>query len=86
MKVRLGELLGDEEAARARVAVDTLRMLFDLRAAQQHQGADTRAVKPQSALGLVRFGSDWAGACDHLRATVVQALTIIREEISPLTD
>lgn len=86
MKARLGELLGNEEAARARAAVDTLRMLFDLRAAQQHQGADTRAVKAQTALGLARFGSDWAGAWDHLRATVVQALTIIREEISPLTD
>jgi len=73
MKVRLGELLGDEEAIRARDAVDTLRMLFDLRAAQQHQGADTRAMRAQTALGLTRFGSDWAGAWDHLRATAVQS-------------
>jgi len=61
-------------------------MLFDLRAAQQHQGADTRAIRAQAALGLARFGSDWAGAWDHLRATAIQALTTIREEISPLTD
>jgi hypothetical protein len=61
-------------------------MLFDLRAAQQHQGADTRAVRAQTTLGLARFGGDWAGAWDHLRATVVKALTTIREELSPLTD
>jgi hypothetical protein len=86
MKARLSELLGDEEAARARGAVDTLRMLFDLRAGQQHQGADTRAVRAQTGLGLARFGSDWASAWDHLRASVIQALTTIREEISPLAD
>jgi hypothetical protein len=86
MKGRLGELLGTEESARACAAVDVLRMIFDLRAAQQHQGADTRAVRARTALGLARFGSDWAGAWNHLRATVVQALTVIREEISPLTD
>ena len=36
--------------------------------------------------GLARFDTGWAGAWDHLRATVVQALTINREEISPLID
>lgn len=86
MKVRLSELLGDEAAGRARAEVDTLRWIFELRAGQQHHGADTRAERARTALGLAQFGSDWAGAWDHLRATVVQALTIIREEISPLTD
>jgi len=85
MKARLTQLLGGD-ADRAHAAVDTLRLVFDLRAAQQHQGADIRAVRAQTALGLAHFGSDWAGAWDHLRATVIRALTTIREEISPLTD
>jgi hypothetical protein len=86
MKARLSELLGDAAADRAYAAVDTLRRIFELRAGQQHHGADTRAVRAQTALGLSQFGSNWAGAWDHLRATTVQALTTIREEISPLTD
>lgn len=86
MKARLSDILGDEAADRARAEVDTLRRIFELRAGQQHHGADTRAERARTALGLAQFGADWAGAWDHLRATVVQALTIIREEISPLTD
>jgi hypothetical protein len=86
MKARLAELLGDEASGRARDGVDTLRRVFDLRAGQQHHGADTRAERARTALGLARFGTDWASAWDHLRATVVQAFMIIREEISPLTD
>jgi len=86
MKARLTELLGEASSGRARDGVDTLRRVFDLRAGQQHHGADTRAERARTALGLTRFGNDWAGAWDHLRAMVVQALTIIREEISPLTD
>jgi hypothetical protein len=86
MKARLTELLGKETAGRAHAAVDTLRLIFDLRAGQQHHGADTRAERAKTALGLSQFGSDWAAAWDHLRVTVVQALDTIREEISPLTD
>jgi hypothetical protein len=86
MKARLGNLLGEEASGRARAAVDTLRQIFALRAGQQHHGADIGAERARTALGLAQFGSDWAGAWDHLRATVVQTLTIIREEISPLTD
>ncbi len=86
MKIRLSELLGDQAAGRAHAAVDTLRRIFDLRAGQQHHAADTRAEPAKTALGLTQFGSDWAAAWDHLRALVVQALTTIREEISPLTD
>jgi hypothetical protein len=86
MKTRLSALLGDEEGGRAHAAVDTLRLIFDLRAGQQHHAADTRAEQARTALGLTQFGNDWAGAWDHLRSTVVQALTTIREEIGPLTD
>jgi hypothetical protein len=86
MKARLSALLGDDEAGRAHAAVDTLRLIFDLRAGQQHHAADTRAEQARTALGLTQFGNDWAGAWDHLRSTVVQALTTIREEIGPLTD
>ena len=86
MKARLSDLLGEEASGRARAGVDTLRQIFALRAGQQHHGADVRAQRARTALGLAQFGTDWAGAWDHLRATVVQALTIIREEISPLTD
>lgn len=86
MKTRLSNLLGDEASGRACAAVDTLRLTFDLRAGQQHQGADSRAERAKTTLGLSQLGSDWAAAWDHLRATVVQALSIIREEISSLTD
>jgi hypothetical protein len=86
MKARLSDLLGEEASGRARAAVDTLRQIFALRAGQQHHGADISAERARTALGLAQFGTDWAGAWDHLRATVMQALTIIREEISPLTD
>jgi hypothetical protein len=86
MKARLSDLLGDEAVGRAHAAVDTLRWAFALRAGQQHHGADTRAERAGTALGLTQFGSDWAAAWDHLRAAVIQALTAIREEISPLTD
>jgi hypothetical protein len=85
MKARLSGLLGDE-AGRAHAAVDTLRLIFDLRAGQQHHAADTRAEQARTALGLTQFGNDWAGAWDDLRSTVVQALTTIREETGPLTD
>lgn len=86
MKTRLSDLLGDATAGRARDAVDQLRWIFALRAGQQHQGADADAERARNALGLTQFGSDWTAAWDHLRATAVQALTTIREEISPLTD
>jgi hypothetical protein len=86
MKAALGDLLGQETAGRAQAAVDTLRRIFELRAGQQHHGADKRAEQARIALGLAQFGGDWASAWDHLRSTVMQALTTIREEISPLTD
>ena len=86
MKGRLSDLLGEEASGRAGAEVDRLRWIFELRAGQQHHGADTRAERARTALGLAQFGADWAGAWDHMRATVVQALTIIREEISSLTD
>lgn len=86
MKGRLSDLLGNDTAGRAGAAVDTLRRIFQVRAGQQHHGADIGAEGARTALGLTHFGADWAGAWDHLRATAVQALTIIREEISPLTD
>jgi len=86
MKTRLSELLGQDAAGRAHAAVDTLRWVFAVRAGQQHHGADADAERAKTALGLTQYGSDWAAAWDHLRAVVVQALTTIREEISPLTD
>ena len=86
MKARLSDLLGDEATGRAHAPVDTLRWIFVLRAGQQHHGADTGAERARTALGLTQFGSDWTAAWEHLRARVVQALAIIREEISPLTD
>jgi len=32
-------------------------------------------------LGVAAFGSDWAGAWDHLRGQLVDALNTIREEV-----
>jgi hypothetical protein len=86
MKARLSGLLGAEAAGRAHAAVDTLRAVFDLRAGQQHHAADTRAEHARITLGLTQFSNDWAGAWDHLRSAVVQALATISEEIGPLTD
>jgi hypothetical protein len=62
MKAQLSELLGDEASGRARDGVDTLRRVFDLRAGQQHHGADIRAERAKTALGLAQFGNDWASA------------------------
>ena len=86
MKARLSDLLGAEVAGRAHSAADTLRLIFDIRAGQQHHGADTRAERAKTALGLPQFGSDWDAAWNHPRAVAVQALDTIREEISPLAD
>ena len=86
MKARCSDLLGAEAAGRAHSAVDTLRLIFDIRAGQQHHGADARAERAKTALGLQQFGSDWDAAWNHLRAVAVQALDTIREEISPLAD
>ncbi len=86
MKTRLSELLGQDAAGRAHTAVDTLRSVVAVRAGQQHHGADANAERAKTALGLTQYKTNWAAAWDHLRAVVVQALTTIREEISPLTD
>jgi hypothetical protein len=85
-ETRLSDLLGTEEAGRAHSAADTLRLIFDIRAGQQHHGADTRAERAKTALGLLQFASDWEAAWDHLRAIAMQAVDTIREEISPLVD
>jgi hypothetical protein len=66
--------------------VDVLRNVVALRAGQQHHGADIRAEKARSALGMTRFGSDWAGAWDQLRFVTVEALASIREELTSLLD
>jgi len=84
MKAKLGELLGDN-AGRAQAAVDTLRWAVALRVGQQHRSADVRAEQAKVALGLASYDGQWDGAWDHLRAVVVQALDIIREEIGSLT-
>jgi hypothetical protein len=85
MKGQLSELLRAEDA-RAHTAVDVLRNVVALRAGQQHHGADIRAERARAALGLTRFGSDWAGSWDQLRSVTVEALATIREELTRLIE
>lgn len=83
LRSELGARLGDE-AGRAQDAVDMLRHIVRVRVAQQHRGADVDAERSRNALRLNFFDNDWPAAWEHVRAEAVQALTTIREEISPL--
>ena len=85
LKAELQRRLGDQ-AAPALEAVSTLQSVANLRNSQQHQGSAARYDSDRAALGLERFGSDWPGAWEHLRAVTVDALTRLREEISVLLD
>lgn len=77
---------GDEFSSRCSALADLLS-LFDqvvaLRVGQQHSAAG-RGERAYVALGLTSYGSDWAGAWDHVRAVAVGALTTIREEVATL--
>jgi hypothetical protein len=83
LRSELGVRLGDE-AGRAQEAVDILRHIVRVRASQQHRGADVDAERARNALRLNSLDNDWPAAWEHVRAAAVQALTTIREEISPL--
>ncbi len=85
MSAELERLLGDR-AATAVAAVDTLRRVAGIRAAQQHTGSAVRYDRNRAALGLSRFGSDWSGAWKHLEVVTVESLTIIREQLVSLLD
>jgi len=85
LRVELQQRLGDQ-AETALGAVSTLQSVAGLRNSQQHQGSAARYDSDRSALGLERFGSDWPGAWEHVRAITVEALTRLREEISGLLD
>jgi hypothetical protein len=82
MKTRLAELLG-VHSGRARDAVDTLRDVIAIRAGQQHS-AVVRAERARSSLGLSALEGDWAGQWEQIRDITVQAINIIREEVSVL--
>lgn len=59
--MRLADTWPVANADRAADAVATLRAVVALRAGQQHEGAEPRAVRARQALGLDRFGGDWPG-------------------------
>jgi hypothetical protein len=80
----LTRLLGPED--RSLASVTTLRRIAGIRNAQQHSGSAARYDVDRAQLGLPRFGSDWAGAWDHIRLTTVFALTTIRESIEGIID
>ena len=82
MKAKLTDLLG-AHAGRAHDAVDTLRDVIAIRAGQQHS-AVLRAERARSRFGLNALGGDWAAQWEQIRGITIQALNIIREEISVL--
>ena len=85
MKARLSDLLGDEAAGRAHAAVDTLRWIFVLRAGRSiTPRTPRRARENRTRTYPVRQRLDRRLGSPTPR--VVQALAIIREEISPITD
>lgn len=70
-----------EDAPPAIAAVDVLRRVAGVRNSQQHTGSAARYERDRRALGLHQFGSNWAGAWEHLRATCIDALDTIREAL-----
>lgn len=80
---KLGALLGDD-AGRAQDAVEMLRHIVRVRVGQQHRRSDTDAERSRNALRLNSYDNNWAAAWERVRVVAVQALTTIREEISPL--
>jgi hypothetical protein len=85
LQALLREQLGDD-ADSAILAVRQLHHVVGLRNGQQHSGSATRVDGDRAALGLIRYGSDWAGAWDRVRVVTVDALTTIRESLSTLLD
>jgi hypothetical protein len=76
--------LAEDSAARATVAVDDLRALFDLRVWRQHAGTETRAALGMERLGISLPVVDWGHAWLLVRARAVAALSAIREEVETL--
>lgn len=80
MQAKLRAALG-AEADRAVDAVRVLRDVQSIRTGQQHRERDVEAERAKVRLGLVGFGSNWAGVWERLRHALVDALRTIREEL-----
>jgi hypothetical protein len=81
MQAKLTATLGTE-AERAVKAVRVLRDVQSIRTGQQHRERDVEAERAKIRVGLVGYGSNWAGLWDHLRHELVDALRIVREELA----
>jgi len=80
MNARLREKLAPG-AGRALAAVRVLRSATGVRDGQQHNRAQAKYEPARRALGLTGFGDDYAGAWEHLRQRVFDALNVIADEL-----
>jgi len=75
---QLNEHLG-ADSDDAREAAALLRRITRVRNGQQHSTAADGSDRDWVALGLARFGADWAGAWARIQVVAIQALRTIRE-------
>lgn len=80
LEVALPPMTGDAGAG-AVAAVGVLRLVAGVRASQQHAGSACRYDRAWTALGLPRFGSDWASAWRQIEVVTINALTTLREAL-----
>jgi hypothetical protein len=80
LEVVLPEMTGEAGPA-AVAAVGVLRRVAGVRNSQQHAGSADRWDRAWTALGIPRFGSDWAKAWHQIQIVTIDALTTLREAL-----
>lgn len=77
----LVQAIPPDSHGRLEEAVRLLRKILALRRGQQHHGAHNATVAAATELGFAAQIGDWGALWEQVRATVVQALNTIREEL-----
>ena len=80
LEVTLPAMTGDAGPT-AVAAVGVLRRVAGVRNSQQHTGSADRYDRAWTALGIPRFGSDWANAWHQIQIVTIDALTTLREAL-----
>jgi hypothetical protein len=80
LEVALPAMTGDAGPT-AVAAVGVLLQVAGVRNSQQHPGSAARYDRAWTALGIPRFGSDWANAWHQIQIVTIDALTTLREAL-----
>ena len=78
---RLNEVLPAESRAAANSAVETLRLVRDVRHGQLHTGAQSKGARALVDLGGSYPVNSWASAWATVRRAATDALEVIRNEV-----